>query len=77
MNTFVETASPAWRELLREVNGGRPIDGVPGMRDPDAVCVDFDPIDDRGTYAAGDGRCDTDGHYLCRECRHISAQSVE
>jgi hypothetical protein len=37
--------------------------GDPGVRDPDAPCAEFEP----GEPA---GRCDTDGHYMCRECVH-------
>jgi hypothetical protein len=37
--------------------------GDPGVRDPDAPCTEFEP----GEPA---GRCETDGHYMCRECVH-------
>jgi hypothetical protein len=37
--------------------------GDPGVRDPDAPCSEFEPGDP-------DGRCETDGHYMCRECVH-------
>jgi hypothetical protein len=36
--------------------------GAPGLRDVDAPCPDFEP----GTPS---GSCETDGHYLCWECR--------
>ena len=37
-------------------------DGIPGIRDVDAVCTMYDPGE-----AAGD--CETDGHHLCSTCR--------
>jgi hypothetical protein len=40
-----------------------PVVGRPGERDPENPCADFDP----GTPS---GECETDGHYLCAECRH-------
>ena len=43
-------------------------DGHPGMRDIDHPCVDFTP----GVAA---GACDTDGHYLCAECKHLNPDS--
>jgi hypothetical protein len=42
--------------------GARMPDGTTGVRDVDAPCEAFRP----GTPA---GHCDTDGHYLCAECR--------
>lgn len=46
-------------------------DGTPGIRDVDAPCDAFGPGD------PGGGRCDTDGHYICAECVHMSAVAVE
>ena len=43
--------------------------GRAGDRDPDAICDDFTPVP--SGEAVGDGRCSTDGHYLCRECEHV------
>jgi hypothetical protein len=37
--------------------------GRAGDRDPDAVCDDFTP-------GVPNGRCSTDGHYMCLECEH-------
>jgi len=37
--------------------------GTPGLRDPDNPCHEFDA-------GASAGDCETDGHYLCRKCRH-------
>lgn len=53
----------AWNELIAQVNG-RTFFGQPGVRDPDAPCDAFAP----GTPEAS-GRCSTDGHYMCDECR--------
>lgn len=54
---------PAWLPLLAALNG-QPLDGTPGVRDVDALCEHFDPVDDPD----GRGDCSTDGHYLCAEC---------
>lgn len=37
--------------------------GDTGVRDPSAPCAEFEP-------GEPDGRCETDGHYMCRECKH-------
>jgi hypothetical protein len=37
--------------------------GDVGLRDPAAPCTEFEP-------GEPDGRCETDGHYMCRECIH-------
>lgn len=59
-----------WNQLVAAVNG-RSILGSPGVRDPDAPCSAFHPGE-----PLEDGDCDTDGHYLCRECRHISLVAI-
>lgn len=46
----------------------RPPDAMPGVRDADSPCADFEP----GTPSGTD--CYTDGHYLCRECVHAPEQ---
>lgn len=39
--------------------------GIPGRRDPDSLCDAYAPrAKNKGEW---DG-CQTDGHYLCREC---------
>lgn len=38
--------------------------GAPGVRDPDLPCKVYDP-------GEPSGQCDSDGHYLCKECRHL------
>ncbi len=40
--------------------------GAPGIRDPENLCDAFDPGE-----PAVDNRCDSDGHYLCMECKHL------
>ncbi len=46
--------------------GRKPV-GVPGNRDPQNPCEAFAPRPrQRGDW----GDCQTDGHYLCRECVH-------
>ncbi len=67
---------PVWRGLVHEVNGGRPPDGLPGIRDVDAPCDVFEPVGAPWEYATGTGDCETDGHYICRECVHISLRAV-
>lgn len=44
-----------------------PPDGVPGERDPEAPCSEFQS-GDRDV----DADCETDGHYLCADCRRDS-----
>jgi len=44
-------------------------DGVPHIRDFDNPCFYYEPsIPDLNVFP--DCGCDTDGHYLCRECQH-------
>jgi hypothetical protein len=42
--------------------------GVKGIRDSDAPCEVFDP-------GPASGGCQTDGHYLCIECRELDPKS--
>ena len=76
----------AWQQLVDALNG-RPtgLVGMPFERDPDGPCEHYEP-----TYptVAGlglrwreprrwrFGNCDTDGHYLCVECPHISGRAL-
>lgn len=47
-------------------NVTKPI-GVPFNRDPEIPCAGFEPR----KYKPGDWRdCQTDGHYLCKDCAH-------
>lgn len=49
---------------------GPPWFGRPGFRDPDALCELFN-VDGYN----GQGTCESDGHYLCNECSHLSSQA--
>ncbi len=60
----------AWEMLRREVNGLPGFVGQPGVRDPDGLCEAFD-----GAGYDGTGNCDSDGHYLCVECSHLSPEA--
>jgi len=61
------TELPAsWRALIEEVNG-RASFGAVGVRDPQFPCEGYD-----GKGYAGHGRCDSDGHYMCLRCSHLS-----
>jgi hypothetical protein len=46
----------------------KPPVGIPGMRDPNSPCEAFTP---RQKYNDDWSDCQTDGHYLCRECALI------
>jgi len=53
--------SPRWRV------------GDKGVRDPECPCVDFDPSPPQ----LGDFReCQSDGHYLCKECKHYMGEKT-
>ena len=45
-----------------------PPHGVPGMRDPEMPCTAFAP---RPALSTDWGNCESDGHYLCKECAHF------
>lgn len=59
----------AWGELIENLNGRTHL-GQIGVRDPEYVCEEFD----RQHYD-GFGHCDSDGHYLCVECSHLSPEA--
>lgn len=72
------TYPATWLELEARVNE-RTMFGQPGVRDPEAPCEVFDPVEDIDwlglrVAAPGDGDCDSDGHYLCYGCAHLSAR---
>ena len=46
--------------------------GAAGLRDPDAPCSAYDP--DPMSTALRD--CDSDGHYLCRQCKRFAGKVV-
>lgn len=74
--SFADTAPAPWRALVSEINGGRTPDGEPGIRDVDAPCDEFEPVGAPWEQSEGGGSCDTDGHYICSECVHISLSAV-
>ena len=55
----------AYRRILTR-GEGEP-DGIPGRRDPDAICTGYSPRKQRD----GDWDCGGDGHYLCWKCCHL------
>ncbi len=59
-----------WESLRRFVNSEPPLFGTPGVRDPDFPCELFD-----GLGYDGHGTCFSDGHYLCKECSHLSPKA--
>lgn len=68
---------PAWRAVVSELNGGRIPDGTIGIRDLDAPCEEFlphgaEPLHGMHTFSD----CETDGHYICEECVHISERAL-
>lgn len=68
---------PGWELLVAQVNG-RGEFGMRGVRDPEAPCEAFDPVENIDWIgvritAPGSGGCDSDGHYLCMGCRELSA----
>lgn len=54
--------------VLHDTVFSRPPDGTPGIRDIDHPCGTFD-------HGEPNGRCMTDGHYICIECRHLDPKS--
>ncbi len=51
--------------------GERLPDGLPGIRDIENPCDLFQPGEPHESAT-----CFTDGHYICRECVHISAETL-
>jgi hypothetical protein len=76
MTTPTNQPEPTWLELVAHVNG-RTVFGQAGVRDPDHLCDAYDPTADAdylgGVTAPGTGSCESDGHYLCGGCHHLSA----
>lgn len=58
-----------WRALVNFVNA-TPGAGTVGLRDPDYPCYSYD-----GEGYNGRGRCDSDGHYECNNCSHLSEET--
>lgn len=68
---------PAWEALHRELNHLPGLFGQAGVRDPDYPCAAFEPLPEGVERPSGDGHCYADGHYLCRECTQLSADSPD
>lgn len=62
--------------LLRLVKAGAAppmvphVTHVPGIRDTQCPCFEYEP------GPAVDGTCETDGHYVCSDCKHISPRTL-
>jgi hypothetical protein len=72
----MSTALAAWADLVETVNG-RVAFGQAGVRDPEHPCEMFAPVANPDwlgleVRAPGNGTCDSDGHYLCGSCLHLS-----
>ena len=72
---------PAWLELAAQVNS-RTTFGDAGVRDPAHPCEGFEPVKNPDwlgvdVRAPGGGDCDSDGHYLCSSCEHLSDQRID
>ena len=77
------TTLQGWIVLVEEVNGRTAL-GMDGIRDPDAPCEHYSNghptlagiglswVSTRETW----GDCNTDGHYLCVECPHMSRRAA-
>lgn len=72
-----------WARLVAEIND-QPKVGQPGVRDVDAPCDEYLPTGDPGpdwlglrVTPSGYGSCDSDGHYLCVGCQHVSQRSID
>lgn len=47
--------------------------GLPGHRDPDSRCDQYFPV----LKPSGNGPCESDGHYLCRECEWVTQDRLD
>jgi hypothetical protein len=67
-------AAPELRIAVEAALGVTPVGrfGDPGIRDPENPCEDFDP----GETVAFP-QCYGDGHYMCKECRHLVSEEPE
>ena len=46
--------------------------GLPGHRDPESQCDQYFPV----KQPSGQGPCESDGHYLCRNCEWLTAERL-
>ena len=63
-------ATGDWQDLYLAVNGLPGRFGAAGVRDPDYPCELFD-----GKTYDGRDDCNSDGHYMCDECSHLSPEA--
>lgn len=54
--------------------------GLPGHRDPEHPCTSYSPVNRRNSifrppYYSLRGDCQSDGHYLCNDCRWLDPKS--
>lgn len=61
-----------WLPLIARRND-HPFDGEPRVRDVNAPCRGYEPV----AMPAGNGPCDTDGHYLCLTCSEHSRAAYD
>jgi len=56
------------RLAYRKIKTAQPhfVVGVPGIRDPDSKCAMYAPR--KRVFGDAIADCETDGHFLCREC---------
>lgn len=47
--------------------------GLPGNRDPESPCAHYFPVKN----PSGHGPCESDGHYMCRDCEWLTAERRE
>ena len=67
-------AKMAYRRCMQRApaSNQKPV-GIPGNRDPLNPCTGFEPRPRKN----GDwGACQSDGHYLCRECCHWDGEEA-
>lgn len=68
-----------WLKLMmfcyRRLTPGQEPMGIPGRRDPQALCEDYRPHPAAAVAWGGD--CMGDGHYLCRKCSVWDKENTE
>lgn len=61
----------AYRRIAKPVTN-KPF-GVPFNRDPENICESYEPRKKKGDW----DDCQSDGHYLCKQCCHLKEASDE
>jgi len=72
MSWFIMKWANMWCDLALWISPkvrGIPV-GIPGNRDPDSICTQYDPFQD---YKPVIKHCLGDGHYLCSFCRYLGS----